>query len=311
MVHNLPELSGEAASFADRSNHDSNLFTALVRDEMNLNIRVQRSFRVGRKPQDGRPRLFIVTLDNPSAKHDILKLTSDLRHSSKYINIYITPDLTKKEREVNKKLREELSHRKTAGETNLAIRNGKIVSKGGHRVTVPTPTQGPADSAASETEVRQATELADDPRAGRNHTDDCSQVAVDGAKAETAAKQAAGPAVALRAGRDCPAECLAESSQVAVDSAKAETAVKQVSGPAVAPRAGRDRPDECLAESIQVTLNGAEAETTAKQTEGSAVTDRASRDRSAERLHGQGQMTLNEAANASNNASHNAVTNSK
>ena len=124
VVHNLPEQSGD--TLAERANNDASLFKMVIKDEMKLNVNVQKSFRVGKKNGD-KPRLLIVTLENPSSKHDILKLAPELRHSRNYVNIYITPDLTRKEREINKKLRDELSSRKKAGESNLAIRGGKIV----------------------------------------------------------------------------------------------------------------------------------------------------------------------------------------
>ena len=81
---------------------------------------------MGKKHQD-RPRLLIITLDNPACKHDILRGAPQLRNSGKYDKICITPDLTLKEREAGRKLREELASRRRAGEENVAIRGGKII----------------------------------------------------------------------------------------------------------------------------------------------------------------------------------------
>ena len=67
-----------------------------------------------------------ITLESPSCKYDMLRLAPQLRHSTGYINIYITPDLTRKKRETNNKLRNELNSRR-AGETNLTIRSGRIM----------------------------------------------------------------------------------------------------------------------------------------------------------------------------------------
>ena len=44
-------------------------------------------------------------------------------------NIYITPDLSLKERQDNKLLREELLRRERNGESELIMRRGQIVSK--------------------------------------------------------------------------------------------------------------------------------------------------------------------------------------
>ena len=124
VIHNLPEQEGN--SFAERSEKDLALFTSMIKDVLKLRVSSSRSFRVGKK-QENRPRLLIVTLDNPASKHDILKCAPQLRNSAEYGNIYISPDLTQKEREVNRKLREELASRRRAGESNLIIRGGRII----------------------------------------------------------------------------------------------------------------------------------------------------------------------------------------
>ena len=129
VVHNLPEQDGD--SLMERSAKDMTLFASMVKDVMKLNVTSSKSFRVGKKRQD-KPRLLIITLDNPACKHDILKGAPQLRSSEEYSNIYITPDQTLKEREANKKLREELMSRRRAGEADLTIRGGKIVHLPGH-----------------------------------------------------------------------------------------------------------------------------------------------------------------------------------
>ena len=43
----------------------------MIKEKMKLLVKVQRSFRVGKKI-DGKTRLLIVTLENPSSKQDIL-----------------------------------------------------------------------------------------------------------------------------------------------------------------------------------------------------------------------------------------------
>ena len=61
-------------------------------------------------------------------KRSILKQATKLRNNSNWNKVFISPDLTPKEREINKKLREELRNRKQAGEKNMTIRYGKIVA---------------------------------------------------------------------------------------------------------------------------------------------------------------------------------------
>ena len=133
VIHNLPESQLGVASLAERSKHDICQFQDLARDAFRLQVRVTKSFRVGKAVPD-RHRLLIVTLENPEVKQDILQLAPQLRGSTSWGNIYISPDLTKDEREKARKLREELKTRRAAGEVDLTIRKGRIVSSSGRRV---------------------------------------------------------------------------------------------------------------------------------------------------------------------------------
>ncbi|XP_071944903.1 uncharacterized protein [Antedon mediterranea] len=82
--------------------------------------------RLGKREREGnKPRLLKVTVDSVATKRNILGGTKNLRDgkSDKWSNIYVTPDLTQKEREKNKLLRETLSFRRNEeGNESLAIR---------------------------------------------------------------------------------------------------------------------------------------------------------------------------------------------
>ena len=43
--------------------------------------------------------------------------------------MYVSPDLTMKEREINRALHQELKRRKEAGEKDLIIKRGKIINR--------------------------------------------------------------------------------------------------------------------------------------------------------------------------------------
>ena len=129
VVHNLPEQTGD--SVAERSEKDVACFMTMIKDVMRLHVTSSRSFRVGKK-HPNKQRLVSVTLDNMTSKHDILRSAPQLQNFEEYGNVYITPDLTQKEREVNRKLREELTARRKAGEANLTIKGGKIVKVAAH-----------------------------------------------------------------------------------------------------------------------------------------------------------------------------------
>ena len=57
----------------------------------------------------------------------ILKLLNKVDDNDISANIYVSTDRTKKQREADKELRDELKRRKDLGEKNLVIRNSKIV----------------------------------------------------------------------------------------------------------------------------------------------------------------------------------------
>ena len=124
VVHNLAESVGE--SYAEIVEQDVKKFVDIIKDALSLHVRVVRAFRVGKKSQT-KPRLLIVCTDNVEVKTDVLKMAPQLRQNALYSNIYITPDLTWREREEGRKLRDELARRREAGEENLIIRRGKII----------------------------------------------------------------------------------------------------------------------------------------------------------------------------------------
>ena len=60
---------------------------------------------------------------------DILNSAKKLRNTEKWADTYISPDMTRKQREDAKELRQELRRRREAGEENLMIMRGRLVSK--------------------------------------------------------------------------------------------------------------------------------------------------------------------------------------
>ena len=52
-----------------------------------------------------------------------------LRKIPKWQSVYVSPDLTMKEREINRALHQELKRRKEAGEKDLIIKRGKIINR--------------------------------------------------------------------------------------------------------------------------------------------------------------------------------------
>ena len=77
------------------------------------------------------PRLLLITMESERSKWKILSQSTKLGASSEWKEVYICPDLTVKERGLNKNLRDELKCRRTNGEKNLIIRRGQIVERCG------------------------------------------------------------------------------------------------------------------------------------------------------------------------------------
>ena len=81
--------------------------------------------RLGQK-QTSRPRSLLLKLSNETSRNQVLSQAPKLRFSNTWNQIYIQPDMTPTEREAYRKLQEEIRRRKSLGESNLIIRNGKI-----------------------------------------------------------------------------------------------------------------------------------------------------------------------------------------
>lgn len=95
VIHNLKETAGE--SNTERAKGDSDKFKHMIKEGLKLVVETAKTFRVGRK-DDTKPRLMVVTLTNVTDKMEILKLAALLRHTTEWSNVYISPDLTWKER---------------------------------------------------------------------------------------------------------------------------------------------------------------------------------------------------------------------
>lgn len=82
--------------------------------------------RVG-KSNNKNARLLRVSLSSAAVKHKILRNSRSLKNSS-FKNVFVQPDLTKKQREQNAILRKELSTRRNNGE-DVVIHGGQVRKK--------------------------------------------------------------------------------------------------------------------------------------------------------------------------------------
>ena len=95
---------------------------------------------MGAKASD-KNRPLKVRLNSLSQRRFLLINARKLHNSDQFSRIYINPDLSYKERQALRELRQELARRKTAGEKDIFIRRGQIVKK-----TSTTQNSGSDDS---------------------------------------------------------------------------------------------------------------------------------------------------------------------
>ena len=95
---------------------------------------ISKPTRSGKKmttaKRPGKPRLLRFTaVDDANAKKQALAKPKQLKseRNKKWNKVFITPDLTFKERTESRKLRAELATRRENGETDLVIRSGRII----------------------------------------------------------------------------------------------------------------------------------------------------------------------------------------
>ena len=86
--------------------------------------------RLGKKLNIEKPRPIKIELENEGEKFKILKKAGRIRETDveEFKKIIISGDMTIKQRELDKILREELKERRQKGERNIKIKNGRIVT---------------------------------------------------------------------------------------------------------------------------------------------------------------------------------------
>ena len=126
IVYNLEEPSEQTP--VERSKLDSTKLAHLFQSEFRIgDFELTKCIRLGKVSQI-RPRPVLLTIPNANVRSTILRSASSLRKTENFKNVYISPDMTVKEREEAKQLRAELRRRRSEGEHNLIIRRGKIVT---------------------------------------------------------------------------------------------------------------------------------------------------------------------------------------
>ena len=137
VLYNVPESNEEEARGrkAEDGEWCRKIFSG--REGLGLNVgeeEIVEIIRLGRREElsnvgNGmKPRPMLVRMSSATIKWEIIKNGKKLKNANEvFKKIYIAPDLTKKEREEDKKLREELEQKKSSGEQGWYIRSGRLM----------------------------------------------------------------------------------------------------------------------------------------------------------------------------------------
>ena len=132
IFHRIPESASEDS--LERKTHDIEQVCSVLQNYLKVDVEVESAVRLGKK-DPGKTRLLKVDVSSEKMKKMVLRNSVKLRDESNpdYIKkIFITPDLTPKEQEENKLLREKLFKMNKGGKV-FRIKNGQIVWRDGHQ----------------------------------------------------------------------------------------------------------------------------------------------------------------------------------
>ena len=117
-----------------RKEHDINLFDSILKQYLGISAKIERAIHLGKrtdKSSTDKPRLLKISVSSEHDKAKILRTCTRLsqRENPQEIQkLFITPDLTPHEQEINKKLRIEFKELNKEG--NLyRIKNRKIIGR--------------------------------------------------------------------------------------------------------------------------------------------------------------------------------------
>lgn len=133
MKQRIEWLVGTSSLFQDCKNvglillQDVEVVTELFRGMGVENPEVEEVERIGR-PDPEKPRLIRYKCEDQKKKSKFLNLSKNLRVGEKFRNVFIDPDLSNSQREINRELRKELRSRREAGE-KVRLHRGKIVNE--------------------------------------------------------------------------------------------------------------------------------------------------------------------------------------
>ena len=134
IVYSLEESEKEQGM--EREQDDRTKLVTIIENELGVtNVTIEKVIRLGRQSENSgerqehqKPRPLLVKLQTTMQKWQILKRAKFLRNATvwQFRKVRLAPDLTIKEREVDKQLREELKAKRENGEEGWFISGGQL-----------------------------------------------------------------------------------------------------------------------------------------------------------------------------------------
>ena len=116
----------------NQSDFEENPDAKMVEEILNVGLKLDASRhvaeceRIGRYADD-KVRPVRVKVKSAESKSEILKRAKQLKDQESFKHVFISPDLTQKQRKVDKDLRDHVKQFRSAGEENVIIKAGKVV----------------------------------------------------------------------------------------------------------------------------------------------------------------------------------------
>ena len=134
ILYNIKESRKEQGK--ERAKEDKNRCDQIFREGLGIieygMVTVVRLGKIQNIEERARP--VLIKFENMNQKWAILKKAKNLRHSEniEFKQCIVAPDLTVREQEFDKKLRQELKEKRDKGENGWIIRKGKLFQKNFH-----------------------------------------------------------------------------------------------------------------------------------------------------------------------------------
>lgn len=134
VLFNVKEPDGDDDRSSERKDRDNcdKIFTQGVGLRAS-DYNITTLYRLGKKNREndsGKPRPLLVKLERTEQKWNILKNAKNLaREEGELKRCIIAPDLTRKEREIDFRLRTELRRKRENGESGWFIKSGKLIKR--------------------------------------------------------------------------------------------------------------------------------------------------------------------------------------